>query len=99
MEPGTITVRGTASAPGRPDDMRISLTVSAVARSPEGALDDAKIRVDRLHAVLDAADIPPGNRTTSAINIAAVREGDGTRQLQRSDGDHRSSSDVSDSRQ
>ena len=39
MEPGTITVRGTATVPGRPDDLRIALTIAAVAAVPEAALD------------------------------------------------------------
>ena len=83
MQPGTITVRGTATAPGRPDDLRIVLTVTALAPSPEAALEDAGRRSERLQALLDDAGVPAADRSTSAVSVGEVREWDGNRQVSR----------------
>jgi uncharacterized protein YggE len=83
VEPGTITVRGTATAPGRPDDLRIALLLATLAPSPEAALDGVTERGGRLRAVLDDAGVPAGDRSTSAVTVAEVREWDGDRQVSR----------------
>jgi uncharacterized protein len=83
VEPGTITVRGTATAPGRPDDLRIVLTLSTMAPSPDDALEGVGGRSDRLRSLLDAAGVPAGDRSTSAITVGEVREWDGHRQVSR----------------
>ncbi len=83
MEPGTITVRGTATAPGRPDDLRIVFTLTALAPSPEGALDDAGRRSERLQSLIDSAGVPAGDRSTSAVTVGEVREWDENRQVSR----------------
>lgn len=83
MEPGTITVRGTATAPGRPDDLRIVLSLTALAPSPEEALDGVSRRRERLHSLMDEAGVPAGDRSTSGITVGEVREWDGRRQVSR----------------
>jgi uncharacterized protein YggE len=83
VEPGTITVRGTATAPGRPDDLRIGLSLTTLTHSPEDALDDVSRRSERLRSLLDAAGVPAGDRSTSAITLGEVREWDGNRQVSR----------------
>lgn len=83
VEPGTITVRGTATAPGRPDDLRITLSLATLAPSPEDALDGVSRRSERLQSLLDAAGVPAGDRSTSAITVGEVREWDGDRQVSR----------------
>jgi hypothetical protein len=54
VEPGTITVRGTATAPGRPDDLRIALLLATLAPSPEAALDGV---TDRSTSAVTVAEV------------------------------------------
>jgi uncharacterized protein YggE len=83
VEPGTITVRGAATAPGRPDDLRIGLTIVALAPAPDLALDDVSRRAEQLQAILDGAGVASGDRSTSAVAVGEVREWDGNRQVHR----------------
>ena len=83
MQPGPITVRGTATAPGRPDDLRIVLTLIALAPSPDGALDGVGRRSDRLQSLMDAAGVPAGDRSTSGVTVGEVKEWEENRQVSR----------------
>jgi uncharacterized protein YggE len=83
VQPGTITVRGTATAAGRPDDLRITLLLTTLAPSPEDALDGVSRRSERLQSLLDAAGVPAGDRSTSAVRVGEAREWDGNRQVSR----------------
>ena len=65
----TITVRGDASVPGRPDEVVVSLQVTAVRAAPDEAYGDVATRSERLDTLLDELGLPRGARSTAGVTL------------------------------
>lgn len=70
----TVTVRGHAVVPGQPDEVGLTLAVSALAATPEEALTEAAERSRRLEAILDELEVPRASRTTTGLSVSEERE-------------------------
>ncbi len=66
---GTVTARGEAVVPGRPDEGIWSIDLSALDASPDAALADVGDRSSTLEALLDELDIPRQMRSTTGMTI------------------------------
>lgn len=69
-----VTVRGEAVVSGRPDEVVLSLAVTAVERSPEEALEVVARRSEELEAILAESGVEPDRWTTSGLSVAEERE-------------------------
>jgi uncharacterized protein YggE len=83
VEPGTVTVRGTAAVPGRPDRVEIALSINVLEPAPDRAMAEATRRADALSAVLEELAIPKDAWSTSGVGVGEVREWEGDRQVHR----------------
>ncbi len=79
----TVTVRGRATVPARPDQVRLQVEVEALAATPGEALDQTARKGQALEAILDALAVPEEARTTSGVTVAEETEYDGRRVVRR----------------
>jgi uncharacterized protein YggE len=70
----TLSVRGSAIAPAKPDDADLTLTLSALLPTPDEALSDVAERTGELKQILTACDIPDRDRITSGITVREQRD-------------------------
>lgn len=70
----TVTARGVASVPARPDRAVVLVDVRRLAHTPHEALDDVVVRVERVLAVLDALGVSAADRSTSGVSVGEQRE-------------------------
>jgi uncharacterized protein YggE len=80
---GTVTVRGSAVVPGRPDEAALALDLETVRESAQAAYDDVARRAADLEAVLDELGVPSESRTTTGVSVREQREYDRGRYLHR----------------
>lgn len=83
MDAGTVTVRGTAAVPARPDRVELSLTVTALERSAQAALGEVTTKADRLGQVLETLGIAREQWSTSGATVQRELVWDGARQVDR----------------
>jgi uncharacterized protein YggE len=67
--PGTVTVTGTGTASGTPDELQLSLEVSATASSVRAALDAADQATGRVSDALTADGVAAADLQTSGMSI------------------------------
>jgi uncharacterized protein YggE len=79
----TVTVRGTAAVPARPDRVELSLTVTALERSAQAALAEVTGKADRLGQVLEALGIAREQWSTSGATVHRELVWEGNRQVDR----------------
>jgi uncharacterized protein YggE len=72
----SLTVRGDAVRPARPDEVVLRLTLSAVRTSPGDAFDDVAQRSETLQQVLTNLGIDSASRSTTEIRLDEKREFD-----------------------
>jgi uncharacterized protein YggE len=73
----TVTVRGEAVVPGRPDEIVVALELSAIRETPEAAYDDVAGRSAELEALFGELEIAPAGRSTTGVsNRVSVRVAD-----------------------
>jgi uncharacterized protein YggE len=65
----TVTVRGTATVSGVPDDALVWLTVASTRAGPEEAYDEVARRSEELETVLGELGIAREARTTSGVTL------------------------------
>ena len=65
----TVTVRGSATVSGVPDDALVWLTLAATRARPEEAYDEVARRSEELDAVLGEVGVPREARTTSGVTL------------------------------
>ena len=75
----TVRVRGEAVVPGEPDEVRVSLLITALEPTPEEAMSTVARRSDELEAVLGDLEVPRSGRSTTGVS---VRERSTLRRLQ-----------------
>jgi uncharacterized protein YggE len=83
MEPGTVTVRGSAAVPAQPDRVELSFTVTAVEQSAAAALAVVGTKSERLGQVLETLGVPRAQWSTSGATVQEAIEWDGSRQVHR----------------
>lgn len=66
---GTVTARGEAVVPGRPDEGIWSIDLSALDASPDTALADVGKRSKDLDALLDELGVPKEMRSTTGVTV------------------------------
>ena len=66
---GTVTVTGTGTVSGTPDELQLSLEVSATASSVRAALDAANQSMGQVRAALTADGVADADLQTSGLNI------------------------------
>ena len=69
-----MTVRGSATVPGRPDEAALAVDLETVRESAQAAYEDIARRSDELEAMLDEAGVPAEMRTTAGISVREHRE-------------------------
>jgi uncharacterized protein YggE len=69
-----IVVRGHAVVPGRPDEVEMGLTVTALDDSADEALTEAATKSRQLEAVLDELDVPKSSRVSTGLTVRQERE-------------------------
>ena len=74
MDTSTVTVRGDAVVPGEPDEVRLTVEVTALFPTPEEALADVAARSETPEGLLRALDVPRSARTTSGLSVSEERE-------------------------
>ena len=70
----TLSVRGCAIAPAKPDDADLTLTLQALFPTPDEALSDVAGRTGELRQILAACDIPERDRITAGITVREQRD-------------------------
>jgi|SRR5581483_2064776 len=70
----TITVRGSAAAPARPDAADVTLSLTALDVSADEALSDVAMRAIELRKVFEDLEIPEGDRVTTGASVREERE-------------------------
>lgn len=65
----SITVRGDASVPGRPDEVVVTLQLSAVRAAPDEAYSDVAARSEQLDALLEELGVPADARSTTGVTL------------------------------
>jgi len=66
---GTVTARGEAVVPGRPDEGIWTIEVTALGPVPDEALGDVATRTSALTALLDELGVPAELRSTSGVSV------------------------------
>ena len=66
---GTVVVRGHAAVPAEPDHLQVTLTVSAVMSTPDGALAEAGRLNAELGRVLDELAVGACDRSQSGLTV------------------------------
>jgi uncharacterized protein YggE len=69
MDEPTVTARGEAVVPGRPDEGIWTVTLSALEATPDGALGDVAKRSGTLDALLDELGVPREKRSTTGLTV------------------------------
>jgi uncharacterized protein YggE len=69
MTEGTVTARGEASVPGKPDEGMWTIMVGALDATPDAALGEVGTRSDALGTVLDELGVAPERRSTSGVTV------------------------------
>ncbi len=69
MSSATVLVRGSAVVPAEPDEVELSLEVTALRLSPEEALREVAQKSDALTRVLDQLEVPAKGRLTSGLSV------------------------------
>ena len=72
----TVTVRGEAVVPGRPDEAVVSLELAAVRATAEEAYEDVAGRSGALDQACSAVGIDPSARSTAGVTVQEHREYD-----------------------
>ena len=67
---GTLGVRGESVVPGRPDEVELGFTLTAVEQKPEDALSAVAERSQVLSGLLDETAVPPAMRSTTGVSVA-----------------------------
>jgi hypothetical protein len=70
----SVTVRGEASASGKPDEALVSVELSAVRAGPDEAYVDVAERSETLVHVLDELEVPVEDRTTTGVTLREERD-------------------------
>ena len=83
MDPGTVTVRGSAAVPAQPDRVELGLTVTALEQSAQKALAEVSARAERLGQVLEAVGVAREQWSTSGATVHEELQWDGNRQVHR----------------
>jgi uncharacterized protein len=68
----TVTVRGSATVPAKPDAATVALTVSAEAEAAEDAFRQVAERSQELERVYDGLAIASAQRTTEGVSVQPV---------------------------
>jgi uncharacterized protein YggE len=71
---GTLGVRGQAVVPGRPDEVELGFTLTAVEQKPEDALSAVASRSQVLSGLLDETGVPAAMRSTTGVSVAEELE-------------------------
>lgn len=74
VEPGTVTVRGEATVPAKPDEVLVAIEVNVLEGTAEAALSEAALRSERLEAALTSLSIPEDRRATAGVTVKEERE-------------------------
>jgi len=69
MTEATVTARGHAIVPGRPDEGSWTIDLSTTAETPDAALAQVGERSDALTAVLDQIGLAPEMRSTTGVTV------------------------------
>jgi uncharacterized protein YggE len=69
MSEPTVTARGEATVPGRPDLGVWTIAIGALDASSEAALADVGTRSEALEAVLSELGVPPEQRSTTGVTV------------------------------
>lgn len=83
VEGGVVTVRGEATAPARPEEVRMIVETSALDSSPAKALDEAAARSETIKAILAELGVPDEHQTTSGLLVAEEVEWEDGRAVHR----------------
>lgn len=70
----TVRVRGRAVVPGEPDEVRVSLTITALERTPEEAMQAVARRSEEMEAILGEVNVPRTGRSTTGVSVREERE-------------------------
>jgi uncharacterized protein YggE len=80
MTEATVTARGHAVVPGRPDEGSWTIDLTVTAATPDAALSQIATRSQALTGLLDELGIAPEMRSTSGVTVAEAYDyEDGTR--------------------
>ena len=74
MVAATVTVRGEAVVRGKPDQVELSLEVSALEQSVDAALTETAKRSGALEEVLREVGVGPDDYTTTGVSVQEERE-------------------------
>ncbi|MDP9184458.1 MAG: SIMPL domain-containing protein [Actinomycetota bacterium] len=69
MSETTVTARGHAAVPGRPDEGMWTIDVTATAETPDAALTQVGTRSHAITGLLDELAIPPEMRSTAGVTV------------------------------
>jgi uncharacterized protein YggE len=74
MEEATVTARGEAVVPGKPDEGEWVIALSSLDSTPDAALANVAGRSSKISDLLEELGVPTGKRSTSGMNIREERE-------------------------
>lgn len=74
MQEATVTARGEAVVPGKPDEGEWVIELSSLDATPDAALANVAGRSSKIADLLDELGVPTGKRSTSGMNIREERE-------------------------
>jgi uncharacterized protein YggE len=83
MAGATVTARGEAVAPARPDEGIWTIEVSSLDASPDQALATVAAQSKELETLLAELGVPTGKRSTSGVTVREEHDWEGGRQTHR----------------